>query len=173
MPIIVRLFYRFYARSDTCLFPQAYCILTYMPETEQKFSPEEEIRELERRLEVKKRELAANDAEPVPEKSILGEVLKTHIEDATRAAMQPSSAAPSVIPSTPSPQVKKQVDDLRTMMDKEQVESLVEIAFSKGLVDAVETARHLNNPHILDAFHDALVDTYYDKLLALRGIPSE
>lgn len=45
-----------------------------------------------------------------------------------------------------------------------QVEELIDVVFHKGVEAAVSRARGLNNPFILDALHDALVDKLYDEL---------
>lgn len=49
------------------------------------------------------------------------------------------------------------------------VQNLVAQALSGSIADAVEKA-YRENPYLLDALHDRLVDEYYDKLLALRKI---
>lgn len=144
--------------------------MTYMPEAGGQFTPEEEIRRLEAMLEAKKQELAARGAEVPHEKSILKEVLKEHVEDIQRAATssQPNQQKDAA-GAAAALQAKKDADELREKEHKDQVDELVEIAFTRGLVDAVGVARHLNNPHILDDFHDALTDEYYEKLLATRN----
>lgn len=48
--------------------------------------------------------------------------------------------------------------------DKE-IEALVQIAFGKGIAAAIEAAKAKNNPHLLDEFHDALIDRFYQKLI--------
>jgi len=50
------------------------------------------------------------------------------------------------------------------------VERLIGLAFAQGLAIAVKAANHLKNPHLLDEFHDALADKYYEKLLAARKL---
>ena len=39
------------------------------------------------------------------------------------------------------------------------------MVFEKGVIEAVEVAKKLDNPYLLDEFHDALVDKLYDKLV--------
>lgn len=46
-----------------------------------------------------------------------------------------------------------------------QIKVLREIAFEKGLDAAIEEAKKLNNPYLLDEFHDDLVDNFYKKLV--------
>lgn len=46
-----------------------------------------------------------------------------------------------------------------------QIKVLSDIAFEKGLDAAIEEAKKLNNPYILDEFHDVLVGEFYKKLI--------
>lgn len=54
--------------------------------------------------------------------------------------------------------LKNAPDDLKI-----KVEELVNLVFSEGLEKTVKRARE-NTPFILDAFHDALADKFYDEL---------
>ena len=47
---------------------------------------------------------------------------------------------------------------------------LIDPVFEKGLDAAVSVARELNNPAILDEFHDILADRYYKELVAKKII---
>jgi hypothetical protein len=46
-----------------------------------------------------------------------------------------------------------------------QIELLVQMAFDKGVVEAVEIAKNLDSPYLLDEFHDTLIDRLYGKLV--------
>lgn len=59
-------------------------------------------------------------------------------------------------------------DARKELQDKLQV--LVEIAFSRGLIEAIEQARATNNPYLLDEFHDILTDRLHDELVKRRVI---
>ncbi len=48
---------------------------------------------------------------------------------------------------------------------QEKLQHLVDIAFERGLVEAIAAARKMHDPYILDAFHDALVDKLYNELV--------
>jgi hypothetical protein len=48
---------------------------------------------------------------------------------------------------------------------KPQVDELLSIALSKDLDEAINRARKIDDPAILDAFHDALTDKLYDQLV--------
>lgn len=67
-------------------------------------------------------------------------------------------------------QIQKQSQQISALDPQNQVKSLCNLAFQKGLDFAIQTARNLNNPYVLDAFHDALVDELYKRLVAERKI---
>lgn len=46
-----------------------------------------------------------------------------------------------------------------------EIEALIQIAFEKGISAAIEAAKAKNDPHLLDDFHDALIDRFYQKLV--------
>ena len=135
--------------------------------TEHTPSAEEEIRQLEQKLEEKKRALAENGEAP-PEKEMLREVLKEHIEQ--ERAQGPMSEIPSPTitpPITGQPQTPQQAkDDERR---QQEIRALVEHALTKSIKDAVKIAQD-ESPYLLDELHDHLVDHYYDKLKHLRKI---
>jgi len=60
--------------------------------------------------------------------------------------------------------------DLKEKEHGDIIQNLVQIAFSKNLLSALKVAESLNNPHILDEFHDTLADQYYQKLLDARKL---
>lgn len=128
-------------------------------------NPEEEIKELERRLEEKKRALAESGAELPHEKEVFRDVLKEHISD-TRSAQGEVALPIAQIPSSQKDDdVKKMKDDLN-----EDVRVLVEIALTKSIGEAIRVAERSGSPYLLDELHDHLVDDYYDKLVSLRKI---
>ena len=51
----------------------------------------------------------------------------------------------------------------------QKVGSLITLVFQKGIHDAVNVAKNLNDPAILDEFHDMLVDNFYNELVK-RGV---
>lgn len=131
-------------------------------------NPEDEIRELERKL-AEKRAAFAQGQETVPaeEKEMLRETLREHIEQ----IRTPSGEAPH--PSVPSsvlaPQSTTPMDPDEPKHREEQVRALIEIALTKSIRDAVKVAQ-ANSPYLLDELHDHLVDEYYDKLVQLGKI---
>lgn len=54
-----------------------------------------------------------------------------------------------------------------------EIEALVQIAFEKGIASAIDEAKKKNNPHLLDDFHDALIDRFYKKLVEAGKITNE
>lgn len=134
-------------------------------------SPEEEIRELERRLEEKKQELAGR-GEAVGEggeKEVFKEVLREHIE----GIISEKSAVPAGVPgvihrfTTTKGRTARQIQDEEEREEKARM--LVEIALTKGIHAAARTAQK-ESSYMLDELHDHLIDDYYDKLIALRKI---
>ena len=149
-----------------------------MPKSEKPFDLDAEIADLEVQLAKKKQALEATRAPGVPEaheKELLGDMLKERIHGIEKMALgtpQPAvssqtgqSDVSQSVASAPTPQTR----ELQEKAHAQQVEVLVEVALAKGIPEAVELARQLNNPHILDDFHDALVDEYYEKLVARRA----
>jgi hypothetical protein len=61
----------------------------------------------------------------------------------------------------------------QTLITDEQVKTLCDLAFQKGVEAALKAAQELNNPYVLDEFHDALVDQLYDRLISEKKIELE
>ncbi len=138
-----------------------------MAEIEQRgfANPEEEIRELERRLEEKKRALSEAGAEIPHEKEVFRDVLKEHIEDIRRTPGEHAGIPPPPPKKDDSGDFKKVKEELT-----EDVRILVEIALTKSIEEAVRTAERAKSPYLLDELHDHLIDDFYDKLVSLRKI---
>lgn len=131
-------------------------------------SPEEEIRELERKLEEKKREAAvrqlAEKGEAKPEeKEMLREVLKERI-----GALKQPPVSPQPLTPTPLPPAGQPADGLAHPRE-EDTRALIEIALTRGIAEAVKIAER-DSPYMLDELHDHLVDDYYEKLIQLRKL---
>lgn len=56
-------------------------------------------------------------------------------------------------------------DDNKDVNRQNQIKMLCDLAFEKGIDVAIEEARKLDNPYILDEFHDSLVDELREKLI--------
>lgn len=117
----------------------------------------EEIIELEKKLAEKKRELREKEGVEKHEKEIIKEIIREKIE-------QPETLGPK--PSTlPLPQVAKKAKEIEEEPKERQIQLLVDLAFEKGISHAIDVARSLNSPYLLDEFHDTLVDELYNKLV--------
>jgi len=64
---------------------------------------------------------------------------------------------------------RDEADEIVGFSPEQQVEALVSLVFEKGLEKAVSVAKKINNPAILDQFHDTLVDKYY-QMLTSQGV---
>ena len=129
-------------------------------------SPEEEIRQLEERLAVKKKELEEK-GEIKHEKEVFKEILKEHMEEIRPSPANLLSGTKPAISDSAIQTAKKMKDD----EEKNQLEQLLQIALGQSLTKAVHIAQALG-PYMLDLLHDTLVDKYYDKLIAARKITS-
>ncbi|QQG45160.1 MAG: hypothetical protein HYW89_04140 [Candidatus Sungiibacteriota bacterium] len=140
-----------------------------MVEDQEKPSAEEEIRQLEQKLEEKKREFALRGVEVPEEKELLREVLRKQVEE-----VRPPLSTPAVTPPAGAhlltDDLKKKADEVKNQEEREtQVRTLIEIALTRGINNAVKVAESAT-PYLLDELHDHLVDDYYDKLVQLRKI---
>lgn len=100
-----------------------------------------------KQFEGKEAELSAEK-----QKEILKEAVSERIATAQPAINQQQAAAQT------AQKLKDQPKD-------RQIQLLTELAFEKGVVEAVEVAKNLDNPYLLDEFHDALIDEFYKKLV--------
>ena len=69
----------------------------------------------------------------------------------------------------PPPTTYDELKEIKDLEPSQQVGALINLVFEEGLEKAVSLARKINNPAILDEFHDVLVDHYY-KFLVERKI---
>ena len=56
-------------------------------------------------------------------------------------------------------------DDNKDVNRQNQIKMFCDLAFEKGIDVAIEEARKLDSPYILDEFHDSLVDELREKLI--------
>ncbi len=64
--------------------------------------------------------------------------------------------------------LKREAHRISQLSRPEQVKALCDLAFQKGIDFAAETAKEMNNPSLLDEFHDTLVDDFREKLKDLK-----
>lgn len=124
-------------------------------------SIEQEIAQLEKQLQEKKANLGQQpeQKESPPDKEILREVIGDKIQQ----------SAPSYVPK-PVPQT--QTDDTGFIVPelKDQIQELVNHVFQNSLEQGIKEAVKSNNPALIDAFHDVLVDQLYDTLLERKKL---
>jgi len=62
------------------------------------------------------------------------------------------------------PQIQKHAQDVKVLGDNQKIKKLLEIADEKGIIYAVNVAKKMDNPYVLDVFHDILIKNgYYDE----------
>ena len=122
---------------------------------------EQEIADIEQRLAEKKAELGKEE---------LHTIVKEKIQE-KMPEYQPSTLPGPVLPVPSqiepvaiSPPVAEPPSYLSDEL-KDKVQEFVNIAFSQSIEDAVKSVSKLNNPALIDAFHDVLVDQLYNTLI--------
>ncbi|TSC75187.1 MAG: Uncharacterized protein G01um101444_33 [Parcubacteria group bacterium Gr01-1014_44] len=108
---------------------------------------EQEIADIEQKLVEKKAELNKDEVHIVVKEKIQEKVPEYQ----------------SVAPATPSPTA--QAPSYLSDELKDKIQELVNIAFTQSIEEAVKTVTKLNNPALIDAFHDVLVDQLYNTLI--------
>jgi len=58
-----------------------------------------------------------------------------------------------------------QVQDIKIQPKERQIKLLTDLAFEKGIDRAIDVVKRMENPYLLDEFHDAMVDELYTKLV--------
>lgn len=117
---------------------------------------EAEIAELTKQIEAK-RSILESERGIVEEKDAVRQVVGEKI----------SEAVPSFVPKA----VSTKDDDNKSYLDSADedttniINGLLEKVFSEGIATAIKYAE-MNDPYIIDAFHDALTDKMYEKLKA-------
>lgn len=60
-------------------------------------------------------------------------------------------------------------EDTKTVLEIKnedaRAEALLKLSFEKGVYHAINVAKNLNDPYILDVFHDRLVSDFYESLI--------
>ncbi len=125
---------------------------------------EQEIAQIEQNLASKRAELERQKE--------VGEISEIPHEKETLKEVIGEKIAPSPAPVTPTPQqpvpMSPPAVETPSYLSpelKDKVQKLVDTAFTKTIDDAIKEARATNNPALIDAFHDALVDELYSQLV--------
>jgi len=115
-----------------------------------------EIEELKERIEKLEAQLRKERVPEEREKMVKQEI-KAYLR---KVQKMPPFAAPHI--------ARDEAKEIAKFPSTQQVGALVSLVFEKGLQQAISVARALNNPAILDEFHDILVDRYYEILIEKR-----
>ncbi len=134
---------------------------------EQQPTIETEIAALEKTLAEKRAALQGRMAEGGAEdtahaKEVIREALREKIA-ATPSAGTPPPPPPSSSAATPPPTIVPPSylsDEL-----KPKVQEFVNMAFEKSIEHAISLVKATNNPALIDAFHDVMVDVLHDELI--------
>jgi len=63
-------------------------------------------------------------------------------------------------------EAEKKAKKISFLGEKEKIEHLLKIAHEKGVVLAIQVAKRMNDPYLLDIFHDVLAkEGYYQKFM--------
>lgn len=120
--------------------------------SEQPVSAENEILELEKQLAAKKAILKEKEKP-------LEQILNQEQSGAVSGVAAIGSAVSSV------QEIKKDTEKFKGAQKNQQLKGLVDLAFLKGVFYATEVVKNLDNPYLLDEFHDALVDELHKELV--------
>lgn len=132
---------------------------------------EQEIAQLEKQIAEKRAALGqekpfdktqGREAEPT-EKEILHSVVGERIQE----------HAPQYQPVSPAPVKPKQDDTVQSYVApelKDKVQELVNLVFNNSLDEGVKQVSRSNNPALIDAFHDVLVDELYNVLVERKKL---
>jgi hypothetical protein len=119
-----------------------------------------EIEILEERLAKLKEALGATGGQEAPSgKELLREAVRERIREALPLPPAPIPHAP---PAPIAPSAAKTPHD-----ELVEVKAFVDLAFSRDIPSAVKAVYKSGNAHLIDAFHDVLVDRLFDELVKL------
>ncbi len=129
---------------------------------------QQEIAQLEQQLQEKKAGLdqLSEQKESPSDKEILRQVVGEQIQQNISA----SSGAPTQsFQQSSKPKTDDSLGHL-TQELKDKVQELVNFVFQNSLDQGIKEAVKLNNPALIDAFHDVLVDQLYEALLERKKV---
>ena len=116
-----------------------------------------EIVELGEKVEEKRKELLEKKEAEIHDKELIRQVLEENIRK--------TKPVKSGLVMVPKSQRINTIKKIKTKPRAKQVQLLIDLAFEKGVIHATDVAKKLDDPYILDEFHDALVDKFYDYLV--------
>ena len=124
---------------------------------------EQEIAQLEQQIAEKRAALGqaeTKETEPAEKeilRSVVGEKIKQQVPQYIPAPAKPKQDD-STAPSYADPEFKN------------KIQKLVDLVFNKSLDEGIKEVSKTNNPALIDAFHDVLVDELYDALLERKKL---
>ncbi len=92
------------------------------------------------------------------------EIIKESIKEKTEKEQESKIASPAELTTAPK-KVVRRATQLKGEEKERQIKLLTDLAFEKGVIHATEVASKLDDPYILDEFHDTLVDELYKYLV--------
>lgn len=125
-----------------------------------------EIKQLQERLDAKKRELGTTAH--VEEREVFREIFRERFDELTKA-IQSASPAPAAPLAQATLRDDTGDDTVKDLKKEEMVEHLIYAAFEKGLGPALKEAQSMGDFWV-DELHDRLADEYYEKLLEFRRV---
>jgi chromosome segregation ATPase len=116
-------------------------------------SPQEEIAKLKKRIS--ELEVSPDSLEGVANKEMVGQVVKEHIET------PPEKVLSEEYKFSPE-KIEKHTEVIAGIQKgeekcQEQIAKLLQLVQDEGILNAVAVAKKLNNPHLQDDFHGALI----------------
>lgn len=122
---------------------------------------ESEIQELERRLEERRRALVQAEQTPPEghEKQVVREYVAERIGESVNQSTGQSATQPQPANRSTNQPTTATTDEAA------EVQQLVDVAFLKGLANAIAAVKATRSARLIDAFHDALVDHLYEDLV--------
>ena len=117
---------------------------------EKTFPQEEKAPELEKKTEGLEQKLTS-------EKEIVKPELKEENKEGEGASFNPAEP--------PSAKAQQEAKKIKQLDQENQIKSLSDLAFQKGLDFAIEVAKNLDNAYVLDQFHDNLVGQLRQRLI--------
>ena len=140
--------------------------MVYMPENPSTI--EQDIADLERKLEEKKAVLEHEKTEKDVLHGIVGEKIQEHVPQYSPAVGQTSPT----LPTTQAPlSITTEPPSYLSQEFKDKIQEIVKLVFEKNLDEGIKEAAKTGNMHFIDAFHDILTDELYNQLIEKRKIP--
>ncbi len=150
--------------------------------TKNQLTTEEEVRILKEELARKEKELESLKKEPLEKNQVLEkktkekeinqekEKIRINPESPNKVKLSQKIIKPVKIKKSDNSDLDADLKAIMSMDKPKKVKTLVYLAFKKGVNYAASIADQLNDPYLLDEFHDTLVDNLYDLLKKKKKI---